>query len=105
MPIVATPPEFRTHSWDFAYFSSAGISDMPPLSHGPEQRSMRFSVNRFRHDYRGRTLAADFNFDGRLRRGGLRGNVAHADPNSQAGTLRSAGHFAQARSARGRAAN
>src|ERR1041384_7114020 len=76
MPIVATPPAARTHSWDFAYFRSGGISDMPSFSQGAPRGSMSFSINWLRHDYRPRGFAADLNFDRRLRRGGLRGDIA-----------------------------
>src|ERR1700751_3914226 len=105
MPIVATPPESRTHSWDFAYFRSAGISDMVPLSQGASRRSMSFSINWLRHDYRGRSLAADLNFDRRLRCGGLRRDIAHADADSKGWALRSARHFAQSRGLWARATN
>src|ERR1041384_3286308 len=43
MPMVATPPETRTHSCGLAYFKSAGTFDMRLLSQGVRLGSMRFS--------------------------------------------------------------
>src|SRR6266571_6949998 len=76
MPTVASAPDTRTHSCDFAYLRSLGMFDMRQLSQGLDPRSIRFSVNRFGHNHRRRALSADFNLNRCCRCGELRHYVA-----------------------------
>src|SRR6266850_2745402 len=62
MPTVASAPDTRTHSWDFAYFKSAGMLAIAQLSQGLHTRSMSFSINWLCHHHGRGTLPADFNF-------------------------------------------
>src|SRR5258708_38664829 len=77
MPTIASAPDTRTHSCDLAYLRSLGMFDMRQLSQGLDQRSIRFSVNRFGHNHSRCALSADFNLKRRVRRARLRGYVAH----------------------------
>src|SRR5260221_12689544 len=101
MPTVATSPEIRTHSCDFAYFKSEGTFDMAILSQGVAARSIRFSINWFGHRNGQRALTADFDCKLRLGFRKFRRHVAHADPDAKRRTLCAADHLAQSRSRRG----
>src|SRR6266699_2536662 len=79
MPTVASAPDARTHSCDFAYLRSFGMFDMRQLSQGLDLRSIRFSVNRFGHYHSRRAPSAHFNLKRRCRCGELQRYVAHAD--------------------------
>src|SRR6187551_3378814 len=85
MPMVASAPPPRTHSWSFVYFKSAGYircSLRGPL------------VERHRHDLRGHAAAADVDLEGLpgLRR--RRRDVGHADRALEERRLRAAGDLA-----------
>src|SRR5437899_1016695 len=82
MPTVASTPDTRTHSCDFAYFRSLGMFDMRQLSQGLDLRSIRFSVNRFGHNHGRSAFSADFNLKRRRRCGTLWRYIAHADANA-----------------------
>src|SRR6266567_6196573 len=60
MPTVASAPDTRTHSCDFAYLRSLGMFDMWQLSQGLDPWSIRFSVNRFGDNCGGGALSTDF---------------------------------------------
>src|ERR1035437_5535850 len=67
MPTVATLPDTRTHSCDFAYFKSEGTLAIGQLSQGAGGRSIRFSIDRLGDEDRRCALATDFNLHGSIR--------------------------------------
>src|ERR1035441_10558963 len=83
MPTVATLPDTRTHSCDFAYFKSEGTLAIKQLSQGVGGRSIRFSINWLRDEHRGSALAPDFDLHGRagLRKRGR--HIPHPDANAK----------------------
>src|ERR1017187_7336475 len=83
MPTVATLPATRTHSCDFAYFKSEGMFSISQLRQGLGVRSIRFSIDRLRHQDRRGALATNLNLDGRIHLGKLRRHIAHPDANAE----------------------
>src|ERR1035437_479057 len=100
MPTVATLPETRTHSCVFAYFKSEGMFSISQLRQGPGVRSIRFSIDRLRHQDRRGAFAANLDLDGRIDLGKLRRHIAHPDANAERRALRAAHDFADFRCAR-----
>src|ERR1019366_5178889 len=88
MPTVAALPDTRTHSCDFAYFKSEGTLAITQLSQGAGGRSIRFSIDRLRHQDCRRALATNLDLDGRIHLGKLRRHIPHPDANAQRRTLR-----------------
>src|SRR5664279_4306469 len=103
MPTVATLPDTRTHSCDFAYFKSDGTLAIGQLRQGPGGRSIRFSIDRFRHNDRRGAFATDFDLDGRVHLGEFRRHISHPDANAERRTLCAAHDFADFRRPRARA--
>src|ERR1039458_7274884 len=97
MPTVATLPDTRTHSCDFAYFKSKGTLAIKQLSQGVGGRSIRFSINWLWDEHRGSALAPDFDLHGRA---GLRKRgryIPHPDANAKRRALCATRHLSDLR--------
>src|ERR1017187_3360147 len=103
MPSVATLPDTRTHSCDFAYFKSEGTLAISQLSQGAGGRSIRFSIDRLGDEDRRGALTTDFNLNGSVHLGKLRRHIPHPDANAKGRALRTASHLADLRRSRTRA--
>src|ERR1035438_8361113 len=103
MPTVATLPDTRTHSCDFAYFKSKGTLAMKPLSQGVGGRSIRFSINWLRDEHRGGALATDFDLHGRAGLSNCWWHIAHANADTKRRALRATGDLSDLRRPRTRA--